>query len=170
MGSVTLLVRSFKPDFRCAVLACGPNFTIECDAAMGAWPYPQIVAVVPISQIVARFLPGGSVIRDFIGGQTGRRECVLSLLEHGRAVGLVGQPQITARLGQEEGCARLDGQLVDRDMAARQRERPVEFAHPGIRCLAGPCIDQVEGEPFEDVGGGCDCGAGLADCVGAAEC
>ena len=45
----------------------------------------------------------------------------------------------------EETRAALDGELIERQVLAGQRQRPLELGRPGLLGLAGPGIDQVEG-------------------------
>jgi hypothetical protein len=44
----------------------------------------------------------------------------------------------------EEARAALDGELIERQVLAGQRQRPLELDRPGLLGLAGPGIDQVE--------------------------
>ena len=46
--------------------------------------------------------------------------------------------------------ARLDGELVERQMIRRQRERLAQFGPPGFERLARPRIDQIERDARED--------------------
>ena len=49
----------------------------------------------------------------------------------------------------EEARAPLDGQLIEREMLACEREGAAELAQPRFERLARPGIDQVEGLAIE---------------------
>ena len=116
-------------------------------AAMRAGADAEIIPVTPIDEIVAAFGAGPGMVRDLIGRQPGRREPMLRQLEQRRGGVLVGRQRLAARGAIAEGGARLDRQLVERQMLAGERQRLAQLLVPGGERLAGPRIDQIERIP-----------------------
>ena len=125
---------------RVARLACALG-----EPAMRARPDADVILIPPIDQIMAAGSPRPGVVGDFVGGQAGGREPRLGELEHRRRLVLGRQGEGAARMVGEEARAALDGELIERQVLAGQRQRPLELGRPGLRGLAGPGIDQVEG-------------------------
>ena len=97
-------------------------------AAVRAGADPGIIAVAPVSEVVAALRAGPGVVGDFVGGQPGRGGALLGQLEQaGRRVGV---ERLELVLGDHRGEARagLDGQLVEREMLGAEAERAVEVA------------------------------------------
>ena len=128
----------------------GEPVGLQGDAPVRARPHAQIVAAAPIDQIVARAgrRPLG-VVGNLIGLEARRPENRLSrLVEVGGQVGprrREGAPPD----GAVEGGARLDGELVGRQVLGPQGDGLGELSGPGRRGLAGQGVDQVERETRE---------------------
>ena len=63
----------------------------------------------------------------------------------------VGNDELAARMQRGERRPGLDGELVERQMLACEGQRLAKLRAPGRRRLAGPRIDQIEGEALERV-------------------
>ena len=125
-----------------------PGGALACslgEPAMRARPDADVILIPPIDQIMAAGSPGTGVVGDFVGGQAGGRQSRLGELEHRRRLVLGRQGEGAARMVGEEARAALDGELIERQVLAGQRQRPLELGRPGLLGLAGPRIDQVEG-------------------------
>ena len=105
---------------------------------MRPWPNPEIIAITPISEIVAAFLPRRCVVRDFVGWKAGR---LAHLLRDGvklRGQVLARHSKLPRRWRSKKAGLRLDGKLIERQMTARQRERllrvqrAIRFGLPGL--------------------------------------
>ena len=95
-------------------------------AAVRARADAGIIAVAPVSEVVAALRARARVVADFIGGQArGRGALAGQLVQRG---GEVGVERLELARGMERGEARagLDGQLVERQMAGAERQRAVE--------------------------------------------
>ncbi len=104
---------------------------------MRARPDAGIVAVPPIGQVVAALRAGAGVIGRLIGGQAGRGGHGAGRLEQvggGVAIGDHQPPRL--RLGRE-ARARLDGQLVERQMLGAEREAARQLRLPIREAMAG---------------------------------
>ena len=100
------------------------------DPAVRARPDAGIFAVAPVEQVVAAFLAGGGVVGDLVGRQARRlRQLLRQLVEIVRQLA-VGHPQLAAGMELGERRARLDGELIERQVPARQRQgaRQLVFA------------------------------------------
>ena len=95
---------------------------------MGAGTDAGIVAVAPVDQVVPALGAGPGVVRGLVGGEAGALADLLGGEVHVGGEARVGQPAEPAA-GREvaEAGAGLDGELVEREMVDRHRERAVEF-------------------------------------------
>ena len=132
-------------------------------------PIAGVVLVAPIGEVVAALGAGAGVVRDLVGRQASGGESVLRRLEQRRGALLVGHDEITASRRSGECGAGFDGQLVERQMLASEREGLVELAPPSVDALAGAGVDQVEREPGKSGGGLLDRGDRLGAVVRPAE-
>ena len=145
-----------EPGFGRAVLARGDFFRAPAvvagqgESAVGAGPDADVVAVAPVGQVVPAFGAGARVVGDLVGRQAGRGQQVPRGLEDRHALVLSGQDQLAAPPGAVEGRARLDGQLIDREVLRRLAQRPAKLGAPGGRALPGPRGNQVEGPAREE--------------------
>ena len=109
------------------------------------------------------------MVGNLVGGETRRVERGLRVLEEPRLFRLRGQGQLSPAVQPVERCARLDRELVDRQVRAGVIERHGELAPPARAGLAGPGIDQIERDAVEQGAGGRDGLHRLFDSVLAAE-
>ena len=95
-------------------------------AAVRAGADPGIIAVAPVSEVVAALGAGAGVVGDFVGGQAGGGGALLGQFEQARRG--VGVERLEVALGDHRGEARagLDRQLVEREMLGAERQRAVE--------------------------------------------
>src|SRR5687768_6733201 len=118
-------------------------------ASMCAWPDAGIIAVAPVCEVVAALLAWPGVIGDFIGGQSGRSRQFLCQLEHVRRRIRVQRLELVPGDHGSEARARLDGQLVEGQMAGAETECAPEHRLPFLDPLTGKGVDQVEADAFE---------------------
>ena len=91
------------------------------------------------------------MVGNLVGRQPARAGHLLRhLIEVGGEVG-VGHRELPRRVQRVEGRAFLDGQLVERQMVGGVADRLFELGRPGLERLAGPRIDQVEGQARKDL-------------------
>ena len=138
-------------------------------AAMGARPDPRIVAIAPVGEVVAALLAGAGVVADLVGGKAccagalaGEREEIAR-----RIVVERGEPALAHEGGKAR--ARLDGELVEREVAGPQRQRARQFGVPAFRRVAGAGVDEVETDPREMALGDIERGEPLGGIVEAAQ-
>ena len=92
------------------------------------------------------FRSGHGVVGDLVGRQA---PCRRHLLRDGVKLGAelaVGHLELAGGMEPEERRALLDGELVERQMVGREADSLLQLASPGVRRLARPGVDQVEGE------------------------
>ena len=98
---------------------------------------------------------GGSPRRAGHGWRSRRRAgrpppvMLLGQLVEDRRLVRIARRQLAARGHRGEARAGLDRQLVEREMAGAEAERPLELGRPGRLALAGQRVDQVEADPVE---------------------
>ena len=117
--------------------------------AMGAGTDPGIIAIAPIGEVVAAFLPRPGVIARFISRQSrsdGQR--LRQIVEVGGMIGVGGDKAALPGQRLEPG-ARLDRQLVEREMIGAEGQRPTQLLFPCGGALAGQRVDEVEAHPAE---------------------
>ena len=107
------------------------RLAVERQAAMGAGPDAGIIAGPPIDEIMTASLALGRVVGDLVGRKAGACEFFPGELEHVRLQVILGQDQVALSMQREKPRARLDGELIDAEMAARVIERSFQ--------LVGPC-------------------------------
>ena len=110
----------------------------------------EIILIAPIDEIVPAFLARARMIGDFVSRQARGGEGVLRRLVK-RALRLfIRQAEIAARESARESSACLDGELIEREMIARHRQRGIELVAPRCERLPRPRIDQIEREAREE--------------------
>src|SRR5262249_22919747 len=101
-------------------------------------------------------------VGDLVGRETVRGEAVLRCLEQRRSIFLRGHDELAKSFTGGKSCPRLNCQLVEREVIAREHQRLIELALPGGKALAGPGIDQIERKPGKASPRVLDCGERLA--------
>src|SRR5271154_5472097 len=91
----------------------------DADAAMRARADPDIFAVAPINQIVPALRAGPRVVGDLVRRQAMRLGYFLRRVEQRAGEVLAGHDELARAKQPLEYRVRLDGQLVERDMFAR---------------------------------------------------
>src|SRR5579885_2883674 len=119
------------------------------EAAMRARADAEVVAVAPIDEVVAALRAGAGVVRDLVGGQAGGGKALLRQLEEFAGKIVLRHGEIAAGIGRREGRARLDRELIERQVIAGERKGAVQLPPPGGDALSRPRIDEVEGEARE---------------------
>src|SRR5687768_11850262 len=138
-------------------------------ASVRAGADARIVAITPVSEVVAALLAWPGVVADLIGGEAGRRGASGGQLVERR--GAVGIESLQLTRGGERGEARagLDGQLVQRQMGGAERQCLVERRAPrGLR-IAGQSVNQIEADAGEALLGNGQRIEALASRMGTAE-
>ena len=138
-----------EPGLRRPVLARGDDRARRGQPAVGAGTDAHIIAVAPSCEIVAAGLPRPGVVGHLVGGKAGGGQHLLGCLVERRRRVRPGQRQLAASVAGVEGGAGLDGELIGREVAACMGEGAPQLVPPVGEALAGPGIDQVEGEARE---------------------
>ena len=113
---------------------------------MRAHPESEHRLALPIASVVTSAPARPGIARDLVSPVAGRLETPLDLLDHRRGEILVRGRHSTVGGGATEGCRRLEGQLVGRDVLRPEGDQRIEIAVE-VRCgLIGSREDQVEGE------------------------
>src|SRR6185312_6652853 len=123
----------------------------------------DIVLILPIDQVVTACGARPRVVGDLVGRQSRFGEPRLRVLEHLGGLFLGRKGEGAARMIGEETCAALDGELIERQMLARERQRTLQLVGPGLWRLAGPRVDQVERIACEVPARGAECAKRLVD-------
>ena len=159
-----------EPGFRPRMLAQRPPPAARRrDAAMGARPDAHIVVIAPVGEIVAAGVAAPPVVGDLVGREAGCLHGVLSQVEERTARVIVGDCERAVALQPPEGRALLDGELIEREVVAGQRQRLRQLRAPGGEALTGTGVDQVEGAARHDALGQRDRAARLRRTVPAPE-
>ena len=96
--------------------AGGELVAAQSQPAMRAGPDADIVAVAPVHEVVTRLLPGSGMVADLVGRQAGTLQHLLGqLVEVGLQI-RVERLQLALLDHRMEARARLDGQLIERQM------------------------------------------------------
>ena len=111
---------------------------------MRARPDAGIFMAAPVNEIVPALRARPRVIGNFISRQAGVAADLLRQVVEIAAEIFVRRDQLAGLVQAEERRARLDGELIEREMFGRFRDRALELGAPGIERLARPGIDQVE--------------------------
>jgi len=142
----------FQPAFRRTMLARGEFLTADRQSAVGARPDTDVIAIAPIGKVVPRFRAGTRIVRYLVAIHAGVAQHRCSQLVQLRLHLFLGQHEIAARIGLLEHGAGFDGQLIERDVIGGESERPGQLSPPLFDVLAGPCVNEVEGEAVEGFG------------------
>src|SRR6266404_7787444 len=89
------------------------------------------------------------MVGDFIGRQPGFAQTRLGKFVERTGAVVVGNGKVAAGMGGMKGGALLDGELVERQVVACERQRLFQLRVPLRRLLPGPCIDEIEGKARE---------------------
>jgi hypothetical protein len=146
------------------------TLSVDDDPAMRPGPDAGIGATLPAQQIVPARRARAGMVRDLIGRPAGRCADFLGGLEHLRPPVLVRQAGKAARGGTPgERRARLDRQLIQRQMFARDGQRGSQFRPPVRNRLVLARMDQIEAHPVEQPVAKRHGRPRLGGCMGAAE-
>ena len=104
---------------------------------------------------------GARVIGDLVGRNAGGLGQLLGDLVE--SIGEVGvrHGELAGAVQASERRPFFDGELIEREMIAHQRQRLGEFRAPGVGRLGGARVDQIERETLEGGGGDVDGAARL---------
>ncbi len=138
-----------------------PDGAVAEPAPVRARADAGIVAVAPVSEVVAALLTGPGMVADFVERQArGGGDFAGEFVEVGGNVGVDGL-EFAGGMEGGEARARLDRQLVERQVTGAERERAGKHRLPLDGGLTGQGIDEVEGDavevPLRDV----ECGKAL---------
>src|SRR3546814_7085459 len=104
----------------------------------------SIVAIAPIRQIMPALLPRPRMVRYLVARQAGGARHRLRRVEQVGGGVAVGDDELALRRQRREARARLDGELIERQMAGAEGQRRAKLRLPRRKRLAWPRIDQVE--------------------------
>ena len=121
-------------------------------ATVRAWPNTHIGLSPPVGEIMPRASAHpSSVVRDLIGVESQVAEHRLGRLKQVRASLFVGRRKSASQNGAFEGCPRLYGQLIGRDVI---RVQSIHGSHkrlaPALDRLIGQGVDQIDRQTGED--------------------
>src|SRR5208337_4644586 len=125
-------------------------------------PNPEIIAITPICEIVAALVSRRGVVRHLIGWKSGRLAHLLRYVIKVRRQVRPRYSKLPAPTEIEEGSLRLDGKLIEREMAVRHRQRFSEFRAPFGFGLPRPRINQIEAHSIKIF----DCNGERFPCLG----
>ena len=132
--------------------------TVEDEPPVCARSAAGVFAIAPIEEVVAALLARRGVVGDFVGGQPGRaRQLLRDLVERERFLALWDH-KLAGGVQRGERRLRLDGELVEREVAARERQRFTKLAPPVVDRLARSRVDEVEGDAVEVCACHLECG------------
>ncbi len=83
-----------------------------------------VIAIAPISEIVAAFGAGSGIVGDFISEEPEPRRFLGGCVIECCGVLRVGQDDVAAGVGGLEGGAGFDGELIERKMIGGESQRP----------------------------------------------
>jgi len=113
------------------------------DAAMGAGPRARVVATPPIQEVVARLRTPPRMVGDLVGRKPGRlAQCLRLVIQRARDRA-IRNAQSSGRMTRGEGRARLNSELVEREVAFRVVQRAGKLLAPGLHALPLPPIDEA---------------------------
>src|SRR6478736_1394923 len=135
------------------------------DAAMGAGTDANIVVASPIEQVVARLSSDPRVVRHFVGRQASAIAQLLGEEIEGLGLLAVRDCEIAGGMQRGERRARLDGELIERQVVLRVVQSARQLVAPCGQGLPLPRIDQVEGYALEILLGDDKCRQRLIACV-----
>ena len=145
-----------KPCFRVPLDGGGALGGAQRQAAMGTRPDADIIAVAPVDEIMTAFRARAGVVGHFIGRKAEIGGQILrQLVEFGAQI-RVRHDQLARLIEVEEGRAFLDRQLIERQVIGGKFHRLTQLRLPAGHRLAGPGIDEVEGQAREGFAGNLD--------------
>jgi hypothetical protein len=89
------------------------------------------------------------MVGDFVGGEAGRRRHLARQFEQVGAMIRIDRRDLAPRRHRREARARLDRQLVQRQMPRSETDGAPQFGLPRRFALPRSCIDQIEAHPIE---------------------
>src|SRR3546814_11076753 len=92
-------------------------------------------------------LPRPRMVRYLVARQAGGARHRLRRVEQVGGGVAVGDDELALRRQRREARARLDGELIERQMAGAEGQRRAKLRLPRRQRLAWPRIDQVETDP-----------------------
>ena len=125
------------------------GMTRKCNPCRARPADAGVIGIAPVGEVVPAFAAWHSVVRHLVGSRPNRRCLLRGRLVQRRAGVLVRQHDVAAAVHRLELRARLDRELVERQMIRRQRECLAQLRPPGLERLAGPRIDQIERDARE---------------------
>src|SRR3982750_4705928 len=129
-------------------MACRPHAQAT---PVGARSDARIVAVSPVSEIVAALMSAARMVADLVGGKAGGgRHRVGQLVQHGRRI-LVERLELAGGVQRCKARPGLDRQLVKRQMAGAEAESLRKRRRPAVFGVARKRVDQVEADSSEMV-------------------
>ena len=130
----------------------GVTGAADQQAAVRARPDAGVFAVAPVEQVVPALLARPRVVGDLVGRQARRARSAPASPRRGRAPPRPRGPSSLPR-GVKIGERRLglDGELIEREMLAGERQGFAKLAPPRGNRLPRPRVDEVEREALEGV-------------------
>ena len=134
---------------------------LKDQSSMRAWPAAGVFAIPPIEEVVAALLARRRVVGNLVGRQPGNGGQLLRDLEKGKRLLAFGHDELARGLQSGKRRLGLDRELVEREMAACEREGFAELAAPVLHCLVGTRVDEVKRDAVEMRVRNGECGDGL---------
>ena len=139
-----------QPGLRPLLGRGGAALAVDVEPAVRARPDAGIFVRAPVDEIVPALGARPRVVGNLVGGQAGVRADLLRRVVERAAEILVRHDELAGRVQRGERRVLLDGELIEREMLARLRERALELGGPRLRRLSRTRIDQVERIALED--------------------
>ena len=98
---------------------------------------PGVFAVAPIDEIVPALGAGPRVVGDFVGGKAGAFGDLLGRVEQGARELFVGHGELARPPQSLEDRVGLDGELVEREVLARELHRSANSARQACSLWPG---------------------------------
>jgi hypothetical protein len=118
-------------------------------APMRASANPGIFPVSPVEEVMPTCLASCGVIGNLVGGEPGLVGRLLRQLVEFRGARRIRDAELAQGAEGGKRRSRLDGELIERQMLAGERQRLAQLGAPSGKRLVGPGIDQVEGKARE---------------------
>ena len=136
--------------FRALLGFGGVAAAVDIEPSMRARPDAGIFVPAPINQIVPALGARPRVVGNFVSRQACAGADQLREIVKIAPQIVVGNRELARLVQPEERRAGLDGQLIERQMLGRFRDRALEFGGPGLQRLARARINQIERITLED--------------------
>jgi hypothetical protein len=117
---------------------------IDIEAAMRAGADAGIFLAAPVDQVMLALSTRSRVIGNLVGGQAVRGADFLRHIIQRTRSRLIRRLELARRMQAEERRALFDGELIEREMFGRFRDRELQLVGPHLRRLVGAGVDQVE--------------------------